>query len=101
MGTIGGAHNFCLQKSRMLIGRIGIFLVLEPLCLVDSLTFIEQDVLSSGTHFQDFEDLGMEILQVHLDTWLMANADRSLQNLIVSVHDTLPGGVIIKKLRLL
>ncbi len=26
MGTIGGANNFCLQKSSMLIGRIGIFI---------------------------------------------------------------------------
>ena len=25
MGTIGGADNFCLQKSIMPIGRIGIF----------------------------------------------------------------------------
>ena len=25
MGTIGGANNFCLQKSSMQIGRIGIF----------------------------------------------------------------------------
>ena len=26
MNTIGGADNFCLQKSRMPLGRIGIFI---------------------------------------------------------------------------
>ncbi len=28
MGTIGGADNFCLQKSRMPLGRIGIFYII-------------------------------------------------------------------------
>ena len=31
IGTTGGADHFCLQKSRMPIGRIGIFLVLDSI----------------------------------------------------------------------